>query len=518
MKKIVLFLLVLFSLNIKVQASSQDVYYSDYSDFSEFVEKRIEGSELIDVETERRYRWYKENITSEYMLYDEGVEKYESVNLEKFNESDFSEWSYEQPNKITGRIVEEKEEYIVRRLKPIQTLMINSFEFSKDMVNLGEMEIYIDDKKVDYDIICNNCNTNNEFQENDFMLIDFYEPYYIKDITIKFIGPEKDYINSFKIYAVEPMVIDVPSNIFASYTYQVQDGEDIVITEKKFKVVNPKYEEEIILDELLEVGFLDDITINTKYRYKDKYYYFYNTELEYADGYYSEYLDYKRDENDYKDFYRYRTREKVVIDNEMTITRYRENLEDFIISTTNYEIESNINYLENGVYSVRFITSFRTISKDVTVDIEDNDLRKENEELTNIIKNQNEEIKELEDINILNEQKLSINKMEYQELLNDYNEIKNNEDPVDNSNYIDSLTVEKENCTTKLNDMLLRNEDNEKKLKLSNQANDYLKKSLLDIEQEPINIDKDNIISFILTGLVIIFLIGIIIKKMSSKN
>ena len=65
MKKIVLFLLVLFSLNIKVQASSQDVYYSSYSDFSEFVEKRIEGSELIDVETERRYRWYKENITSE---------------------------------------------------------------------------------------------------------------------------------------------------------------------------------------------------------------------------------------------------------------------------------------------------------------------------------------------------------------------------------------------------------------------------------------------------------------------
>ena len=78
--------------------------------------------------------------------------------------------------------------------------------------------------------------------------------------------------------------------------------------------------------------------------------------------------------------------------------------------------------------------------------------------------------------------------------------------------------MEKEKCTTKLNDMLLRNEDNEKKLKLSNQANDYLKKSLLDIEQEPIKIDKDNIISFILIGLVIIFLIGIIIKKMSSKN
>ena len=36
MKKIIVLLLVVFSLNIKVQASTSDVYYSEYSDFSEY--------------------------------------------------------------------------------------------------------------------------------------------------------------------------------------------------------------------------------------------------------------------------------------------------------------------------------------------------------------------------------------------------------------------------------------------------------------------------------------------------
>lgn len=521
MKKIVLMLLVLFSLNIKVQASTSDVYYSKYSDFSDYSETKIDSSELVDVEIERRYRWYKENITDEYLLYDEGISKYEFVNLENFKETEFSDWQYEQPDKITGRIIEEEEEYKVKKLKPIQTLLLRNFSFSKDVINLGEIVIYVNDKKIDYTAVCGDCGIDNTFEEDDFLLIDFYEPYYMKDITIKFIDVETEYINKFKIYAVEPMIVDIPSNIFASYTYSGSKDNNIIITEDDFSIVNPKYEEEVIYDLLPNVSSLDSVEVNMKYRYKDKHYYFYDKELEYLDEYYADYLGYKKDENDYKDYYRYRTREKIIIENEMIITRYKESLADFIISTTDYEIESNINYLKNGVYSVRYVTPFQVVEKEVTVDIEENDLRKELEEVNqkyneliddyNYNQQQLEQLQEfieIKDEKISNLEKVNVEKQEY--LLDNYNLIDDKE--------VKTLTKANEECNTRLIEMKLRNEDYEKKLKLSNQANEYLEKNILDINNEAIDIDKSDIIYFILMGLLLVLAAIFIIKKMSSKN
>lgn len=542
MKKIILFLLVLFSLNIKVQASTRDVYYSKYSDFSDFTEVKVESSELIDVESERRYRWYKENITSEYLLYDDGINKYELVDLVDYTESEFSDWQYDQPTSITGRTIQEKEEYKVKKLKQVQSLMIGNFSFSKEVVYLGEIEIYVNNQKIDYDYICGNCNDENLFNENDFLLIDFYDPYYIKDITIKFINLEKEYINSFKIYAIEPMEIDVASNVYASYIYHGSEENNLVISEDDFNIVNPEYEEEIIYDELPEISSLDYVEVNTKYRYKDKYYYFYNIDDEYVEGYYVEYPEYIKDEDDYKDYYRYRTREKIVIENDMTITRYKESLEDFIVATTDYDIETDINYLQNGVYSVRYITPFQTITRQVTVDIEENDLRNKLEELTQKYNNliddydfsqkQLEELKnditakdesliKLENINISKEEKLISSDSKYKQLLKDYNSLNyeyQNNNREYNTEYISSLKEENDKCSNDLTNMKLRNEDNEKKLKLSNQANEYLEKSLLNIEKDSISIDKNNIIPFILIGLVIILLALFVIKKMSSEN
>lgn len=511
MKKIVLLLLILFSLNFKVQASAKDVYYSEYSDFSEFSQTKIDSSELVDVEIERRYKWYKENITDEYLLYDDGMEKYEFINTDNFIESDFSEWGYEKPDKTTGRVIEEKEEYKVKRLKPIQSLMLGDFYFSKDKVTLGEIEIYVNNNKIDYTSVCGSC-YNGVFDESSFVLIDFYEPYYIKDITIKLITAENQYINSFRMFAIEPMIDNVPSKIFASYIYN-NELSDIVITEEDFNIVNPEYEEEIIYDLLPNVSRLDNVEVNMKYRYKDKYYYFYNTELEYLNGYYSEYPGYKKDENDYMDYYRYRTRDKIVIDNEMTITRYKKDLNDFIISTTDYEIESNINYLKNGVYSVRYVTPFQTIEKEVTVDIEENELREELEnlnqkynELVVDYNNNQDKIEELtESIEVKNEQIDNLKEKQQIELSS-------------NDTEYEELTNENKQCSMKLANMILRNEDNEKKLKLSNQANEYLEKTMLDIKNESINVEKKDIISFVLLGFLLVTLIIFIIKKMSTKN
>ena len=538
MKKIIVLLLVVFSLNIKVQASTSDVYYSEYSDFSEYSEVQISSSELIDVDIERRYRWYKNNITSEFLLYDEGIAKYELVDMENYQESEYSDWQYVKPNSITGRVIEETEEYKVRKLKPIQSLMIGNFSFNQDNVYLGEIEIYAGNHKIDFESICGGCSEENNFESTGFMMIDFFEPYYMKDITIKFINTETEYINNFKIYAVEPMMVDIPSNIYASYTYQSSQENNILLTEKDFNIVNPRYEEEVIYDVLPDVSSLDYVEVNTKYRYQDKYYYFYNVEKEYIDGYYSDYPKYIKDETDYKDYYRYRTREKIVIDNEMTITRYKEKLDDFVVATTDYQIESDINYLKNGVYSVRYITPFQTITKEVTVDIEENDLRTELEELKDQynslieeynsnqkqidelkdnIKTKEDMILNLENSNLLNEQQLSSNIVKYEDLLSEYNQLNNKYQSTDIS-YLNSLKQEQEKCSNELTTIKLKNDDYEKKLKLSNQANDYLQKSMLNIKQNNLDAAKINIIPFILLGLAILLLIIIMIKKMSIKK
>ena len=521
MKKIILLLIVLFSFNINAQASTKDVYYSEYSDFSEFIENEVSSSDLIDVERERRYRWYKNNITSEYMLYEEGIGKYTLFDLEDYQESEFSNWQYEQPASQFGRLIEEQKEYKVNKLKPIQTLMIADFSFDEDTINFGQVEIYLNNQKIDYQYICGDC-SGISFKESGFIMIDFYEPYHLKDLTIKILNSDKDKINSFKIHAIEPMVVDVPSKIYATYTYQSNEEINFMISEADFDIINPEYEEEVIYNEMPDLGVLDNITIDTKYRYKDRYYYFYNSEKEYIEGYHANYPEYIKDDNDYKDYYRYRSREKVVIENEMTITRYKDSLEDFIISTADYDIETDINYLKNGVYSVRYVTPFQTINKTVTVDIEENELRDEldilTEEYNDLLNDYNavqSDLNELKDKNTSdNEQKIK-----YEQLLEDYKELTNQSQTINaDNNYVNSLKEENQKCGDTLEQIKTQNDDYEKKLKLSNQANDYLEKSLLDIKQESINPNNLNVKHFVVTGLIIILLVIILIKIMSSKN
>lgn len=542
MKRIVLVLLILLGLNIKVEASDYEVYYSEYSSFSEYSEEKIDSSELMDVEEERRYRFYKEKTEGEYIKYELGENKYPYVDYTNYIVTEFSEWQETEPSHDEYRTIETKSLYKVKKLKPIQTLMFAEFSFGRDKIKLEEIEIYVKGEKIQYSSICGDCYEDDRYNQNAFIMIDFNEPYYLEDINIKIISSEQDYINDFTVYAVEPGEIKQPRNIYASYNYQNSKKDSISISIEDFTIVNPKYEEEIIYDTLPDISNLDYLEPSYIYRYQDKYYYFYNVDKEYVDGYHVDYSGYIKDETDYRDFYRYRTREKIVVHNKMYITRYDHKVEDFIDSTVDYRLETNVNYLENGVYTVRYITDFQTITKEVTVDIEDNDLRKELEDinrkynelmdnynlsqkqlekLNNNINIKNQEISRLKDIKILNEQQLSSDTIKYEQLLNDYNLLKDeykNTKVEDNSNYITSLKEQNEKCSDDLNSMKLRNDDNEKKLKLSNQANDYLEQSLLNIKQEAIDIDKTSIIPFVLVGLIILLLVVIFVKKMSSKN
>ena len=147
----------------------------------------------------------------------------------------------------------------------------------------------------------------------------------------------------------------------------------------------------------------------------------------------------------YQDYYRYRKRDKVVFKDELVITDYNTSLSDFIISTTtnDIKIESDLNIKQNGIYDVKYIFPFETITKKVEVNILDNvtsdryeefnkeimKLKEENQELLKVLEQKEQVIKELEENNkkYMNEIKLFL--QEYQkkiELMDNIIEIQDN--------------------------------------------------------------------------------------------
>ena len=218
--------LLLFFVFTNVNAK---VYYSEYSDFSNYTNEKIESSELVDVERERRYKWYKSIDEGNFYIIGENPSNYQSVNLKLFSKSTFSGWSLEIPQSKFGRTIESRR-------------------------------------------VCDS------------------------------------------------------------------------------------------------IGCIES---HMEYRYSDVFYYHYRMIEIKKDGYHSFVDGYKKNELDYQDYYRYRIREKIDVPSQIVITNTNEKVEDFILSTTEYEVNGNLNLLSNGVYNVEIKTNFITVPVIVQVLIED---------------------------------------------------------------------------------------------------------------------------------------------------
>lgn len=269
--KILVGLFLILGLYTKVDAK---VYYSEYSEYSDYSLEKVEGSELVDVEVERRNKWYLSVAKGDYYKWGDNPVSLPYVNVNIYKVSDFSEWSEDYPEDDYGRIVERKD-------------------------------------------VCDD-----------------------KECFIK----------------------------------------------------------------------------HVEYRYKDKYYYHYSNKRQYKDDYYV-YLDgYIRDEKDYKDFYRYRTRDKLEITDKIVITKKDEKLEDFITSNMDYKIVGEINYTRNGIYSIEIENYFVKVPITVTVLLEDNIKNY----YTNLLFLKEENIVEIEKQIKITENKLLEMNQEKEELINNY--------------------------------------------------------------------------------------------------
>ena len=269
--KLLVGLFLVLGLCTKVDAK---VYYSEYSEFSDYSLEKVESSELIDVEIERRNKWYRYVAKGGYYKWGENpiFEPYVNVNLYKF--TDFSEWSKDYPGDDYGRLVERKE-------------------------------------------VCDN-----------------------EECTIK----------------------------------------------------------------------------HDEYRYKERYYYHYWDEKQYKEGYHNFVEGYIREEKDYKDFYRCRTRDKLDIVDNIVITNKDQKIEDFITSNIDYKIIGEIDYAKNGIYYIEIENYFIKVPITVTILLEDNIKSYYN----NLLSLKEEKIVEIEKNNKITEGELLELKLEKQELIDNH--------------------------------------------------------------------------------------------------
>ncbi len=262
------------------------------------------------IETEERYKWYKEKIINERYMKD--VEN----NCEYFDLSDYiyseeSEWSKELPEKYENRIIETKENKVLLN-NEFNKILLNNF----DTVSMFLKEIYVlngvTNKFIEYKIIsCNNCETIenlNDKNPDTYVKING-ESNIILELD-KSINPENmivmlmfDKNDKIKSWKTTYLLNEYKLKWVISYTEELTrmyfgGSASYKIPLKYVWNTNHEYKE-------------------TLYRYKDKMYKCFDYEKEYLDDYYAYVDEYIKDEDTSKIFYKIEElkKENIIIEN-----------------------------------------------------------------------------------------------------------------------------------------------------------------------------------------------------------
>ena len=396
MKRKLLFFIMCFLFSTYVNA---ETFYSDYGEFSDYSEQYLSSNDTTYVEVQRKYKIYKE-IYNEggYYIENQNPSYLPFINKNDYMETQYSSWTKENPENILNRIIEQKMIYEYNNMQKIRYIHLYDFYGSYGVFRISELEVYNGDEKINFTLYCEGCNsnfnnhiTNNEIYENrsyitnetGYLRIDLGDYYDLSFITLRTYLFDVGYdVKSFSVNYTKDSAFN--SRVYASANLEYYFSYDKCAEIKPFdtdiddyNVVDPEWQDSIISDSFIEPTKTRKVSNYILYRYKDIKYKYFNYEKEYADGYYVNsnenypLIDY----DNYKDYYRYKVRDKVVINDKLEINFYDFDLKNFILESTidNINIESNIDYNKNGMYDIVFKLPFKTVQKKVTVFIFDND-------------------------------------------------------------------------------------------------------------------------------------------------
>ena len=338
-----------------ITSAKAEVYYSDYGEYSSFSENIIYESDVVDVDIQRRFKRSKIGIEGQYYLEGDNPELYPKVDYENFDYA-YYEWSVKKPKNMINRTIEEKMGIAGTLIRYIYITNPNGVD---GKLNISEIEVYDKyNRKLNYGFLCGNCSPNMELYINNGIIgennsylrnstgelrIDLGAYFYIEDLKLNIYEySESDEERSFDVKFKE--------------TYSTNVNEAFIIsmkTNKKNDIIPITIR---INDDDLDITNTFPNSINKVYRFNDKYYFYYRDDaIIYDDGYFLEANEEfpNLDDSDYHDYYRYRIRDKFVLDDNLVIKNKDTKLEDLVLENTcDFKIESNIDMNKNGIYNI----------------------------------------------------------------------------------------------------------------------------------------------------------------------
>lgn len=357
MKRFYVFFLLLW---ICVKPAYAKTYYSEYGDYTNYSEEKIIASDVLKVESKNFYHAYTEKVSYEY-LEDSLYEKTGKYSTE------YSNWNTNKDLLDTNYAIDECSLYTYKTFKEMKYFYLKNLS---NKIGIDSIKVY--DNKTGNTLMQND---NFAMYSNDTFIFNIDKEYSLANLEIHlFIN--KQNVKDLKL----TLSMNNENNPFSNKTLvkTIQDSTD-------------NKNVELVIDNFTNVeGLLSNITatsycdknvngkiinaipiyrsIYTKYEYKI-------ITKEYLDLYTDEEsTNYKLDYNDYKTYYRYKTRDKVVLNDNLIIENKDVDINSFITESTlnDIKITSDLNLNVNGIYDINFISPFKTISTTVKVDIKEN--------------------------------------------------------------------------------------------------------------------------------------------------
>lgn len=348
MKKIILILsLIIFAKNVNAET-----FYGNY-----YKVEQLENEQTDEIKIDS----YKTYNTYEIIYKDLGYLEENQLYIK--DENDYIEEMVDTTkDNIYG------DEYII-----ISTLSLkrNTIFFGNIDTNfkISEIEIYYKDKKIDY--MVNDENLYPNINDNDLntifenkrsngnLVLRLNEFYDSKDLKVILYTPENSH-STFKIYLENKVPIEINNSKKHIITFNNEESSIEALYEYK--------------------------EINRLYKYYDeqkniKNIYVQNGENLLLDDYKIINIFYKRD--------------KLILSDSLKINTKEQDINSFILYSSNNVITNhNVDYTKNGVYKCEFILNDIKVTKDIIVDIKENNafeeiISKENNAIEEIISKEN---------------------------------------------------------------------------------------------------------------------------------
>ncbi len=357
MKKIYVFFLFLLLCVKPVYAKT---YYGEYGEYTNYSEEKISPSDVLKVESKNFYHAYTENISYEY-LQDSLYEKTGNYSTE------YSSWNTNLNLLDSSYEIEECSAYTYKPFKELKHFYLKNLS---EKINIDSIVAY--DTKTGNILMQND---NFAMYSNDTFIFNISQQYSLANLKILLLI-DKQNIKDVKL-TLSMSNDDNPfsTKILVQTLQDSTSNKNVELTIDNFNNVDG------LLLNTTAISYcdknVDGRIINASPIYRNIYikYEYKVITKEYMDLYFNESTtDYKLDYNDYKTYYRYKIRDKVVLNDNIIIENKDVDLNDFILESTSNDIKitSNLNLNVNGFYDINFILPFKTVSTTVKVDIKEN--------------------------------------------------------------------------------------------------------------------------------------------------